>query len=80
MTKNELRSKRSKRYYASKLLRAINYLYGTPIGKKPLTMAVSILKVLYVGAKRGWLYPEEIAKLTKLVATNKSLRKHAVAL
>lgn len=78
MTKNELRQARARRYYAKKVRSAIVYLYGTRIDKKPLMMAVGILRVLSVGIERGWLYPEDIVKLMTLVRT-KSLRKHAGA-
>ena len=74
MTKKELR-----RTKAQTVCNAI-YLYGTPIGKKPLIASVSILKVLSLGTERGWLIPEEIAKLTKLTAsTSRPVRKHASA-
>jgi hypothetical protein len=81
MTNKELkRAARSKSYYAKKLRKAVIYLYGTPIGKKPLIAAVGILKVLSLGTKRGWLYPQEIATLAKLTtSTGKPVRKHATA-
>jgi len=84
MTKDELRRAKArqtgpKRYYAKKLRNAITYLYGTPIDKKPLTASVGILKVLSLGTKRGWLYPEEINKLATLTASVKSVRKSANA-
>jgi len=81
MTKNELkRAKARQARYAKKLRKAVVYLYGTPIGKKPLIAAVGILKVLSLGTKRGYLYPQEIATLVKLTrSTGRPVRKHAVA-
>jgi hypothetical protein len=81
LTKNELRRTKARQArYAKKLRKAVSYLYGTPIGKKPLIAAVGILKVLSLGTKRGWLYPQEIATLAKLTtSTGKPVRKHATA-
>jgi hypothetical protein len=80
MTPKELkRAKARQARYAKKLHKAALYLYGTPINKMPLIAAVGILKVLSLGTKRGWLYPEEIAKLTKLTAGSKPVRKSATA-
>jgi hypothetical protein len=81
MTSKELKRAKARQVrYAKKLRKAAIYLYGTPIGKKPLIAAVGILKVLSLGTKRGWLYPQEIATLTKLTSsTGKPVRKHATA-
>ncbi len=62
---------------AKKMTNAIKYLDGTPIDRKPLVAAVAILKLARMGACRGWLCPEEIAKLAKLVKADKPIRKHA---
>jgi hypothetical protein len=82
MTSKELRARARqegpKRYYAKKVRKAITYLYGTPIEKATLTASVAILKVLYVGTKRGWLYPEEIAKLVKLTQELPAVKKVGV--
>jgi len=79
MTKTESRRAKARQArYAKKLRKAVIYLYGTPIGKKPLIASVGILKVLSLGTKRGWLYPEEITKLVKLTAC-KPVRKSATA-
>jgi hypothetical protein len=79
MTKDELRRAKARQArYAKKLHKAALYLNGTPIDKKPLIASVGILKVLSLGTKRGWLYPEEITKLVKLTAC-KPVRKSATA-
>jgi hypothetical protein len=79
MTKNELRRAKARQArYAKKLCKAALYLNGTPIDKKPLIAAISILKVLSLGTKRGWLCPEEIVKLATLTM-GRPIRKHAVA-
>jgi hypothetical protein len=67
-----------RRIHAGRLQRAINYLYGTPIDKKSLELAVNLLKTLHTGVRRGWLYPEELAKIAKLIE-RKPARKHAAA-
>jgi hypothetical protein len=60
MTNKELkRAARSKSYYAKKLRKAVIYLYGTPIGKKPLIAAVGILKVLSLGTRHRRASPSE---------------------
>jgi len=80
MTKTESRRAKARQArYAKKLRKAVIYLYGTPIDKKPLTAAVGILKVLSLGTKRGWLYPEEIKKLATVTTSVKSVRKSANA-
>lgn len=63
---------------AKRIQHAIKYLYGTPIEKTALTASVAILKVLRTGTKRGWLYPEEIAKLTKLTQVQPAVKKVGV--
>jgi len=83
MTSKELKRARArqegpKRYYAAKLQRAISYLPATPIDKKSLTDAVTILGILRRGTRRGWLYPEDLARLTELRGA-KPAKKHATA-
>lgn len=83
MTSKELkrvkaRQEGPKRYYAKKVQNAINYLYGTPIDKKSLVDAVTILGILRRGTRRGWLYPEDLARLTVLRAANPA-KKHVTA-
>ncbi len=80
MTSKELKRAKAqqegpKRYYAAKVQKAINYLPLTPIDKKSLTDAVTILGILRRGTRRGWLYPEDIARLVKL--TQKSAAKRS---
>lgn len=81
MTSKELKQAKQdgpNKHIAKKLQKAIDYLYGTPIDKKSLTNAVNILKVLRAGAQRGWLYPEELARIAKLIE-RKPARKQAAA-
>lgn len=63
---------------AKRLQHAVKYLNGTPTEKAALTASVAILKVLRVGTERGWLYPEEIAKLTKLTQVQPAAKKVGV--
>jgi len=83
MTSKELKRAKArqegpKRYYAAKVQRAISYLYGTPISKKALTDAVTILGILRRGTRRGYLYPEDLARLAVLRAA-KPAKKHVTA-
>lgn len=79
MANPKMKSAQLKQRYAKRVRRAITYLCGTPIDKESLVATISILKVLSVGTERGWLYPEEIAKLTKLTAKCPA-KKYAVTL
>jgi len=74
MTQQEIRRTRA----SKKVQDAIKYLYGTPIEKAILVASVNVLKVLRTGTKRGWLYPEEIAKLTKLTQEQPAVKKVGV--
>ncbi len=75
---NQTKQKIGRAKVAKRLQHSIKYLFGTPIEKAALTASVAILKVLCVGTKRGWLYPEEIAKLTKLTQAQPAVKKVGV--
>ncbi len=75
---NRTKQKIGRAKVAKRMQHAIKYLYGTPVEKAVLTASVTILKVLRTGTKRGWLYPEEIAKLVKLTQAQPAVKKVGV--